>query len=152
MTDPVKPAPMSNCICMECHAVYKRIISPPPASGLREAVVKAAIQWYCADDDFIDVRTEWLEKAVRALPEFTGDAALSMQCTCGAKEGEWHKQECAVNPPPPAEPGLREEDLRRLAIYSVATCDINGGNKRDCPAILLEQAIAALARVEGEKK
>ena len=48
--------------------------------------------------------------------------------------------------------GLREEDLRRLAIYSVATCDINGGNKRDRPAILLEQAIAALALVEGEKK
>jgi hypothetical protein len=48
--------------------------------------------------------------------------------------------------PPPAEPVLREADLRRLAIYSVATCDINGGNKRDCPAILLEQAIAALAR------
>ena len=48
--------------------------------------------------------------------------------------------------------GLGEEDLRRLAIYSVATCDINGGNKRDRPAILLEQAIAALALVEGEKK
>ena len=49
------------------------------------------------------------------------------------------------------EPGLREEDLRRLAIYSVATCDINGGNKRDCPAILLEQAIAALARTPPQK-
>jgi hypothetical protein len=53
--------------------------------------------------------------------------------------------------PPPAEPGLRAEDLRRLAIYSVATCDINGGNKRDRPAILLEQAITALALTPPQK-
>ena len=30
------------------------------------------------------------EKATRTPP----------QCTCGAKKGEWHKQECAVNNPP----------------------------------------------------
>lgn len=50
-------------------AVHRNMEVP----SIREAVVQAAIQWYCADDDFIDVRSEWLEKAVRALPEFTGD-------------------------------------------------------------------------------
>ena len=66
--------------------------------------------------------------------------------------GTFARTAAIIATPEPAEPGLREEDLRRLAIYSVATCDINGGNKRDRPAILLEQAIAALALVEGEKK
>ena len=60
---------------------------PAPDAGLlREAVVQAAIQWYCANDDFIDVRTEWLEKAVQALPEFTGNATLASAPSEGVRE------------------------------------------------------------------
>ena len=57
------------------HGPIPGLEAPPAEPGLREAVVKAAIQWYCVrEDEEYEQACEDLEKAVKKLPEFDPSA------------------------------------------------------------------------------
>jgi hypothetical protein len=134
----------------------------PEEPGLREALVKAALQYWAADDDGMDEAYEELMTAASQLAATgyvveptvhePGELIAKVDCPCcGAalsiEHGDDEGEISVVGTPAPAAPAdLREALLRELDARCIHSIRVGpfGGPLRDERCILLESARTAV--------